>query len=127
MASTTLPFADRQNAGILATAMNLNENIFADRQNAGILATAMNLNENIVTADFTSSLKAGTSALVTALGVIRGGSQKSMLVVASDSREARPASAHEMLFGDGAAAVLVGTEVWRWRCGSPGRHGGRVG
>jgi 3-hydroxy-3-methylglutaryl CoA synthase len=38
---------------------------FADRLNAGIVATALNLRQDILTADFTSSQRAGTSALVT--------------------------------------------------------------
>ena len=34
---------------------------FADRQNAGILKTALNLGDNLITADFTASLRAGTT------------------------------------------------------------------
>jgi 3-hydroxy-3-methylglutaryl CoA synthase len=34
---------------------------------AGIVKTALNLRDDVVTEDFTSSLKCGTSALITAL------------------------------------------------------------
>ncbi len=83
---------------------------FADRLNAGIVATALNLREDILTADFSSSLKAGTSALVTALEAIKSGERRSVLVTASDRRETRAASFYEMWYGDGAASVLVGDE-----------------
>ncbi len=83
---------------------------FADRLNAGIVATALNLREDILTADFTSSLKAGTSAMVTATEAIKSGEKKRVLVAASDRREAKAASFYEMWFGDGAAAILLGDE-----------------
>jgi 3-hydroxy-3-methylglutaryl CoA synthase len=56
LASTTLPFADRQNAGIVATALNLKPDILAS--------------------DFTSSQKAGTTALLAALETAKGGERK---------------------------------------------------
>src|SRR5512139_3399710 len=83
---------------------------FADRLNAGIIATALNLREDILTTDFTSSLKAGTSALVTAMEAVKSGEKRRVLVAASDRREAKAASFYEMWFGDGAAAMLVGDE-----------------
>ena len=43
---------------------------FADRQNAGIVAAALNLKENLVTADHCASQKAGTTALITALEAV---------------------------------------------------------
>src|SRR5512133_2128059 len=64
---------------------------FADRQNSGIVKTALNLKDDMVTADFTSSMRAGTTGLRTALEVVQGGSRKSILVTAADKRETRPA------------------------------------
>ena len=83
---------------------------FADRQNAGILKTALNLRDAIITADITSSLRAGTTGLLTALEVAQGKSRKNILVAAADKRETRPAYFYEMWFGDGAAALLVGSK-----------------
>ena len=83
---------------------------FADRQNAGILTTALNLRADMITADFTSSLRAGTTGLLTALEVAAGGSRENILVAATDKRETRPGSFYEMWFGDGAGAVLVGSQ-----------------
>lgn len=88
LASTTLPFADRQNAGIVSTALNLSDNILA--------------------MDFCASQKAGSSALLTALESVQGGARHNILVAASDRRETRPGYFYEMWFGDGAAALMVG-------------------
>ncbi|MGC8756634.1 MAG: hydroxymethylglutaryl-CoA synthase family protein [bacterium] len=83
---------------------------FADRQNAGIVATALNLKDDIVTADFTSSLKAGTTALISGLEALKSGEKKNVLISASDHRKTRSASFYEMWFGDGSASLLLGTE-----------------
>src|SRR5512139_3674255 len=69
---------------------------FADRLNAGIVATALNLREDILTADFCSTQKAGTTALIAALEAAKGG--KTVLVAASDQRETKAGSFYEMWF-----------------------------
>jgi 3-hydroxy-3-methylglutaryl CoA synthase len=79
---------------------------FADRLNAGIVATALNLRDDILTVDLASTQRAGTSAVITALEAARNG--KRALVAASDRRETRAGSFYEMWFGDGAAALLLG-------------------
>jgi len=81
---------------------------FADRLNAGIVSTALNLRDDILSADFSSALKAGTTALINALEMARNG--KTTLVAASDRREARAGSFYEMWYGDGAASLLLGDE-----------------
>jgi len=87
LASTTLPFADRLNAGVVATALNLRDDIH--------------------TADITSSQRAGISALIAGLRAVKSGEGKKVLVAAADRRDAKCASNYEMLFGDGAASVLL--------------------
>ncbi|MCJ8499484.1 SDR family NAD(P)-dependent oxidoreductase [Desulfatitalea alkaliphila] len=81
---------------------------FADRQNAGIVATALNLPGTLLTADVTASQKAGSTALLTALETVQGGARNNILVAAADRRETRPGYFYEMWFGDGAAALQVG-------------------
>ncbi|MBI5569420.1 MAG: SDR family NAD(P)-dependent oxidoreductase [Desulfomonile tiedjei] len=81
---------------------------FSDRLNAGIVKTALNLKDNIIASDLTSSLRAGTTGLITALSAVGQGDVKSALVTASDRREAKAAYFYEMWFGDGAASLLVG-------------------
>ncbi len=81
---------------------------FFDRLNAGIVKTALNLRDSIVAQDLTSCLKAGTTGLVSALNAIGNDATHRALVVASDKRETKAAYFYEMWFGDGAASVLVG-------------------
>jgi 3-hydroxy-3-methylglutaryl CoA synthase/NAD(P)-dependent dehydrogenase (short-subunit alcohol dehydrogenase family) len=81
---------------------------FADRLNAGIVKTALNLRDDLQAADFSSSLRAGSTGLVNALSMVRSGDKHNILVAASDKRETRMANNYEMWFGDGAASLLVG-------------------
>ena len=83
LASTTLPYADRLNSGLVKEALCLETNLTANDQ--------------------TGSLRAGTSALIQALN-----GTAPQLVVAADLRKARPASEGELVQGDAAAAILVG-------------------
>jgi len=93
LASTTLPFADRHNAGVLATALNLPQALH--------------------TLDIGGCQRAGTSALLNALSLA---GKHPALVAAADRRHGKPGSAYEMIWGDGAAAVVVGTENVIARC-----------
>ncbi|MGD2186231.1 MAG: SDR family NAD(P)-dependent oxidoreductase [Desulfobacterales bacterium] len=81
---------------------------FADRQNAGIVSAALNLKDDLITADYTSSQKASTTAMVTALESVKSGEINRILVTAADRRETKAAYFYEMWFGDGAAALMVG-------------------
>ena len=83
---------------------------FADRLNAGIVQGALNLSEEISSQDVCSSLRSGTTGLMNALELVRSRGRDNILVVGSDQRIAKAASFYEMWFGDGAAAVTVGRE-----------------
>jgi len=83
---------------------------FRDRDNAGVVKAALNLHDNMTTADFASSLKVGPIALMTALETVKGGDKQNILVTASDKRRTKAASNDEMLFGDGAGSVVVGSD-----------------
>ena len=82
--------------------------IFEQRQNAGIVATALNLRSNIQTADFTGSLKAGTTALISAYNLVKAGEVENVLVCASGCCTGKAGGPHEAIYGDGAAAFIVG-------------------
>ncbi|MDA0262527.1 MAG: OB-fold domain-containing protein [Proteobacteria bacterium] len=81
---------------------------FADRQNAGVLATALQLGETLATSDMTGSQRAGTSGLLTALRSLQG-QGGSALYVASEDRKTKSSGTAELLYGAGAAALLLGT------------------
>ena len=78
---------------------------FADRQNSGIVAEALALDNSVRPMDICGSLRAGTTALVASLEM-SGGS----LVVSADNRKARTGSIAEMQYGDGAVAVVTGED-----------------
>ncbi|MFW6333890.1 MAG: SDR family NAD(P)-dependent oxidoreductase [Desulfosalsimonas sp.] len=83
---------------------------FSDRQNSGVVSTALNLREDITAADFTASQKSGTTALLWALEAAAGPGRKNLLVTAADCRMTKPGGFYEMWYGDGAASFAVGTE-----------------
>jgi len=83
---------------------------FSDRQNAGIVAAALQLPQAISSADVSSSQRAGTSALLLALDMVASGRAKSPLVVAGEKRKARAASPQELAIGDAGAALTLGRD-----------------
>ena len=72
------------------------------------MSAALNLRDDFITADYTASQKAATTALITAFDSVSGGARNNILVTASDRRETKTAYFYEMWFGDGAASLLVG-------------------
>jgi 3-hydroxy-3-methylglutaryl CoA synthase len=78
------------------------------KQCASIVAAAADLREDLFATDFAGSLRGGTIALRAAMDAINSGSAKRALVVASDLRIPAPNSAFEPIFGDGAAAFILG-------------------
>jgi 3-hydroxy-3-methylglutaryl CoA synthase len=79
---------------------------FDDRQNAGVLANALQLKSALRSMDQAGSQRAGSTALAAALdGAAASGLT---LVVASDARKSKAGSTQEMHYGDGAAAMLLG-------------------
>jgi hydroxymethylglutaryl-CoA synthase len=81
---------------------------FKEKQSASIVAAALDLREDIVAIDFGNSLRCGTAAMKAALDAVKAGSAKNVLLVIADCRLPAPNSAYEPLFGDGAAAFLIG-------------------
>jgi len=87
LASTSLPFADRQNAGVVKEALNLADTIF--------------------TQDVVGSQKAGTGALIQSLRAASA-SDGSTLCIAAERANARPGSEAELINGDASAAFVIG-------------------
>jgi hydroxymethylglutaryl-CoA synthase len=81
---------------------------YKERLNAGIVTSALGLREQVRAADFSGGIKAGTTALLTALEGIESKRINNIVVCASDCRLGKPASPQELIFGDAAAALLVG-------------------
>src|SRR4029453_4598474 len=75
-ASTTHPFKDRQNAGVIGTALNIEHNL---------LASDINIEKKLLGAVFGGSQKAGASALIAGLNASKNGGGPA-LVAAADKR-----------------------------------------
>jgi hydroxymethylglutaryl-CoA synthase len=80
---------------------------FADRLNAGIVAAAIGLDSAAVVRDVASSGRAALTELAAALRHPVPGLTR--ITVASERRIGRPGGAQELIFGDGAAAAAVGS------------------
>ncbi len=89
LASTTLPFADRSNASVVAEALNLDESLSAS--------------------DFAGTKQASMTALSLAMDASRV-SGVNVLFTSAENRKTRAASPQELAYGDGAAALAVGAE-----------------
>jgi len=81
---------------------------YKEHLGATTVAMAADLRRNIHTADFANSLRAGTSALKSAIDAVQAGSAKKVMVAASDCRLGMPGSPLEQNLGDGAGALLIG-------------------
>ncbi len=77
---------------------------FADRSHAALLAEALTLSGSMRTMDVGASARAGSSALMAALMC-----HQNAIVVASERRLAKPGSAEEISYGDAAVAIRTGT------------------
>ncbi len=84
---------------------------YAEKQCASIIATALDLRRDIFTADITDVLRAGTTALKSALDSVAAGSAKNVLVVASDNRQGAPKGEAERNSGDGAVAFIISEDA----------------
>jgi 3-hydroxy-3-methylglutaryl CoA synthase len=89
LASSTLPFAERLNAGVVCEALTLQSEVHA--------------------IDLGGTPRAALAAMAQALGQVRVDAGAA-LVLAADNRKTRAASSQELAYGDGAAAICIGTE-----------------
>lgn len=99
------PGEDRSHVGALYLASSTLP--FAERLNAGVVREALRLPRTIEAVDQTGSQRAALSALGIAVAQARS-SGCNALVLAADNRKTRAASAAELDEGDGAAALLIG-------------------
>ncbi len=90
-ASTTSPYREKQNAAIIAGAVDVG-------------------NVECRTADFAHSLRAASIAVRAAFDAVNSASARQVLVTASDCRVGAPKSKFEQILGDGAAALMIGSE-----------------
>ncbi len=83
---------------------------YKERLNAGIVSVALGVSDQVITADFSGGLRAGTTALLSALDCVVSKRANNILVTSADCRLGKPGSPQEMIFGDAAAAMVVGND-----------------
>ncbi len=95
----------RQREGFAALVLASTSAPFDDRQNAGIVAQALRLAGDINTMDVAASQRAGTSGLIAALDT--AASRGPVLFVAAEKRRTPAGGLQELQAGDGAAALIL--------------------
>jgi len=80
---------------------------YKEKQCSTVVAAALDVGTDVKTSDFASSLRCGSSAMLSAFADAEKGSD--VLVAAADCRTAFADGANELLFGDGAAAFIIGS------------------
>jgi 3-hydroxy-3-methylglutaryl CoA synthase len=83
---------------------------YLERQNAGIISAAMALKDDVCTTDFSGALKAGTGALLSAIDAVGAKRMRKVVITSAECRLGKPASPQELIFGDSAAAFVVGNK-----------------
>lgn len=82
---------------------------YKEKQAAAIIAGAADFGRECHTADFTNSLRSGSIAMKAAIDAVKSGSAEQVVVTASDCRRGAPQGRFEQLLGDGAVALLIGS------------------
>jgi len=83
---------------------------YKEKMAAPVIAAAADLRPDVYTVDFANSLRSGTAAFKAAIDAVKAGSARQVLVVAADTRLGMPGSDFEQNLGDGAVAVIVGSD-----------------
>ena len=81
---------------------------YREKMSATLIAEVLDMRPDITTCDFANSMRAMSSALISAFGSVSGDFHRNILVVGADQRNAYPKSDEEQYFGDGASALLIG-------------------
>jgi len=83
---------------------------YREKLAAAIVASAADLPVECHVADFTDSLRATTAALKSAIDAVKADPSRNVVVTASDCRMGAARGTLEKTLGDGAAALMIGSE-----------------
>jgi 3-hydroxy-3-methylglutaryl CoA synthase/uncharacterized OB-fold protein len=83
---------------------------YKEKQSAAIVASAVDLSSECQTSDITNSLRAGTIAIKSAVDAVNAGSAKNVVITTADCRMGATNGTLEQTLGDGAAALMIGSE-----------------
>jgi 3-hydroxy-3-methylglutaryl CoA synthase len=82
---------------------------YKERQGVGIITSALNIRPQVRAMDITDTPKAGLLTLLEACDAVKSGDVRNALACAGDCRMTKASSNQEQVYGDGGAALLVGT------------------
>lgn len=82
---------------------------YKEKLSSSIIASALDIRRDAFTGDFAHSVRSGSIALRAGLNALKDGAKK-VLVAASDCRLGAPEGDIEVNLGDGAAALMLGTD-----------------
>lgn len=82
---------------------------YREKQMAATVAAVLDCRDDVRTADVTDSLRAATTALLAAIDQVKAGARR-VLVTGADCRTPEPDSMNEQSNGDGAAAIVIGSD-----------------
>jgi hydroxymethylglutaryl-CoA synthase len=83
---------------------------YREKQSAAMVSTVLDMRQDVITQDIANSLRGAALGMRDALNAVQSGAVQSALIVAADSRLGYPKTVDEQLFGDGAAALLIGSQ-----------------
>ncbi len=109
-AAAALDCIARGGAGVNGLFLATTTAPYREKLSSAVVATVADLAEECHVADYGDSLRASTAALKSAADAVNAGSAKKMMVVASDSRLGAAKGNFEQNLGDGAAALMIGSE-----------------
>lgn len=84
---------------------------YAEKQNATTIATAVGCRSDTATLDVSASTRCGLSALLSGLDYVNSSRGKTCLIVASDSPSGQPNGPLDHQLGAGAAAIILGRDI----------------
>ena len=107
--ATTLDCMRRSDGEVNGLSLATTTAPYKEKQAAAIIASAVDLAKECHTADFTNSLRASTIAIKSAIDAVKSGTAENVIVTASDCRLGAAKGTMEQLLGDGAAALMIGS------------------
>jgi len=83
---------------------------YIERLNANVVANALDCRRDTRNTDYANCLRAGATALQSAIDAVKSGTLKNVLVAITDMRMGGGGGEDELMLGDGAAAFLIGDD-----------------
>jgi hydroxymethylglutaryl-CoA synthase len=108
--AATLDCLKRHKSHVNGLSLATTTSPYLEKQSAAVVASAVDLPRECDTADYTDSVRAATIALKSAVNAVDSGAAENIIITASDCRLGATNGSLEQLLGDGAAAIMIGSQ-----------------